>query len=75
MNAVEFRTLRLVLGEPLSQRGQTDANGAISYSWRCGCRANSADGFKCTEISWCPQHGDLLWVQTDVGIEDTEEAI
>jgi hypothetical protein len=61
MQTIEFRTLRLVLGEPASQRGRTD-EGAVSYHWRCGCRAICADGYKCTEIAWCQTHDELLWL-------------
>ncbi len=76
MNSVEFRTLRLVLGEPLSQRGRTDADGAVSYNWHCGCRAICADGYKCTEVAWCDSHADLLWLPVRRTAEpDSSEAI
>lgn len=75
MQTIEFRTLRLVLGEPASQRGRTD-EGAVSYRWRCGCRAICADGYKCTEIAGCDTHRDLLWLPIRRAAEnDGEEAV
>lgn len=69
LNAVAFRTLCLVLGEPKSTR--SDGASSVLYRWSCGCAATCADGYKCTDLGWCEQHADLLWLPAE-GIDSME---
>lgn len=72
LNAVAFRTLCLVLGEPRSTR--TNGTNAVLYRWRCGCSATSEDGYKCKNLSWCEKHRDLLWLPAGEA-DNTMEAL